>query len=222
MNAIERVEQRAHWLTQLARGATSMLGLGETVMAVSTMARKRDLSAIWELDPVAAPPKRVQRHLMGTVEAEEDEQPARAVHDDVGEDHEQRSVLELQLQFAMQQHDVDRVRSISRQLRVLEEAARQDAAERARTRGELRVGDECLALAKVVEWEWYRVRLMSVRARDPPLQVEYLATLEGDDSRLALPEPRVNHVPIEHVRILQPEPCDGPVVPPTTPSVTVL
>ena len=118
--------------------------------------------------------------------------------------------------------DVDRVRSISRQLRVLEEAARQDAAERARTRGELRVGDECFALAKVVEWEWYRARLMSVRARDPPLQVEYLATLEGDDSRLALPEPRVNHVPIEHVRILQPEPCDGPIVPPTTPSVTVL
>ena len=218
MNAIERVEQRAHWLTQLARGATSMLGLGETVMAVSTMARKRDLSAIWELDPVAAPPKRVQRHLMGTVEAEEDEQPARAVHDDVGEDHEQRSVLELQLQFAMQQHDVDRVRSISRQLRVLEVAARQDA----RARGELRVGDECFALAKVVEWEWYRVRLMSVRARDPPLQVEYLATLEGDASRLALPEPRVNHVPIEHVRILQPEPCDGPIVPPPTPSVIVL
>ena len=91
MNAIDRVEQRAHWLTQLARGATSMLGLGETVMAVSTMARKRDLSAIWELDPVAAPPKRVQRHLMGTVEAEE--QPARAVHDEASEDHEQRSVL---------------------------------------------------------------------------------------------------------------------------------
>ena len=222
MNAIDRVEQRAHWLTQLARGASSMLGLGETVMAVSTMARKRDLSAIWELDPVAAPPKRVQRHLMGTVEAEEDEQPARAVHDEASEDHEQRSVLELQLQFAMQLHDVDRVRSISRQLRVLEEAARQDAAERARTRGELRVGDECFALAKVVEWEWYRARMISVRARDPPLQVEYLATLEGDGSRLALPEPRVNHVPIEHVRILQPEPCDGPVVPPTTPSVTVL
>ena len=222
MNAIERVEQRAHWLTQLARGASSMLGLGETVMAVSTMARKRDLSAIWELDPVAAPPKRVQRHLMGTVEAEGDEQPARAVHDEASEDHEQRSVLELQLQFAMQQHDVDRVRSISRQLRVLEEAARQDAAERARTRGELRVGDECFALAKVVEWEWYRARLMSVRARDPPLQVEYLATLKGDDSRLALPEPRVNHVPIEHVRILQPDTCDGPIVPPTTPSVTVL
>ena len=222
MNAIDRVEQRAHWLTQLARGASSMLGLGETVMAVSTMARKRDLSAIWELDPVAAPPKRVQRHLMGTVEAEEDEQPARAVHDKASGDHEQRSVLELQLQFAMQLHDVDRVRSISRQLRVLEEADRQDATERARTRGELRVGDECFALAKVVEWEWYRARMISVRARDPPLQVEYLATLEGDGSRLALPEPRVNHVPIEHVRILQPEPCDGPVVPPTTPSVTVL
>ena len=215
-NAIERVEQRAHWLTQLARGASSMLGLGETVMAVSTMARKRDLSAIWELDPVAAPPKRVQRQLMGAVE--EDEQPAR---DELREDEEQHSVLELQLQFAMQQHDVDRVRSISRQLRVLEEAARQDAAERARARGELRVGDECFAVARVVEWEWYRARLMSVRARDPPLQVEYLATLEGDDSRLALPVPRVNHVPIEHVRILKPEPCDGPIVPPTTPSVIV-
>ena len=156
---------------------------------------------------------------MGAAEAEEDEQPAR---DELSEDDEQRSVLELQLQFAMQRHDVNRVRSISRQLRILEEAARQDAADRARTRGELRVGDECFALAKVVEWEWYRARLISVRAREPPLQVEYLATLEGDDSRLALPVPRVNHLPIEHVRILQPEPCDGPIVPPTTPSVIVL
>ena len=120
VNAIERVEQRAHWLTQLAHGASSMMGLGETVKAVSTMARKRDLSAIWELDPVAAPPKRVQRQLMGAVE--EDEQPA---SDELREDEEQHAVLELQLQFAMQQHDVDRVRSVSRQLRVLEEAARQ-------------------------------------------------------------------------------------------------
>ena len=98
MNVI--VEQRAHWLTQLARGASTMLGLGETVMAISTVARKRDLSAIWELDPVAAPPKRVQRQLMGAVE--EDEPPVR---DDVRQDHEQRAVLELQLQYAMRQHD---------------------------------------------------------------------------------------------------------------------
>lgn len=193
-----------------------MLGLGETVMAISTMARKRDLCAIWELDPVAAPPKKVQRQLMGTIE--EDEQPAR---DEVRDDHDQRSVLELQLQYAMRQHDVERVRTISRQLRGLEEAAQQEATEHARARGELRVGDQCFALAKIVEWEWYRARLVDVRAREPPLQIEYLATLEGDDSRPALPVPRVNHLPIEHVRLLKPEPCDGPIVPPTTPCVVV-
>ena len=116
---------------------------------------------------------------------------------------------------------MERVRTISRQVRVLEEAAQQEAAERARARGILRVGDQCFALAKVVEWEWYRARLVSVRAREPSLQVVYLATLEGDDSRLALPVPHVNHLPIEHVRILKPEPCDGPIVPPTTPSVAL-
>ena len=79
----------------------------------------------------------------------------------------------------------------------------------------------CYALAKVVEWEWYRARLVDVRAREPPLQIEYLATLEGDDSRLALPEPRINHLPIEHVRLLEPEPCDEPIVPPTAPCVVV-
>ena len=158
MNAI--VEQRAHWLTQLAHGASSMLGLGETVMAISTVVRKRDLSAIWELDPVAASPKRVQRQLMGAVE--EDEPPVRNY---VRADHEQRSVLELQLQYAMRQHDVERVRTtISRELRVLEEAAQREATERARARGILRVGDQCYALAKIVEWEWYRARLVDVRA----------------------------------------------------------
>ena len=190
-----------------------MLDLGKTVMAISTMAQKRDLSALWELDPVAAPPKKVQRQLLGL---EEDKQPAR---DEVRDDSEQCSVLKLQLQYAMRQHDVERVRIISRQLRILEAAAEQEAAERAHARGELRVGDECFALAKIVEWEWYRARLVDVRAREPPLQIEYLATLEGDGSRLALPEPRVNHLPIEHVRISYPEPCDGPIVPPTTPSV---
>ena len=127
MNVI--VEQRAHWLTQLARGASSMLGLGETVMAISTVARKRDLSAIWELDPVAAPPKRVQRQLMGAVK--EDEPPP--VRNYVRADHEQRSVLELLLQYAMRQHDVERVRTISRQLRAVEEAAQREATEHARS-----------------------------------------------------------------------------------------
>ena len=97
----------------------------------------------------------------------------------------------------------------------------QQAAERARSRGELRVGDECFALAKIVEWEWYRARLVDVRVREPPLQIEYIATLEGDNSKLALPVPRVNHLPVEHVRILKPDACDGPIVPPMTASVVV-
>ena len=101
------------------------------------------------------------------------------------------------------------------------EAAQQEAAERARARGELRVGDECFALAKIVEWEWYRARLVNVRAREPPLQVEYMATLEGEGSSLALPVPRVNHLPVQHVRISKPEPCDRPIVPPTTACVVV-
>ena len=216
MASIELVERKAHWLTQLARGASSMFGLGETLMAMSTIARKRDLSVVWDLDPVAAPPQKVQRQLLGTVERHE-----QAVQDEVRNNDEPSSVLKLQLQYAMQHHDVERVRTISRQLRVLEEAAQQEAAERARARGELRVGDECFALAKIVEWEWYRARLVDVRAREPPLQIEYLATLEGDDTRLALPVPRTNRLPIEHVRILKPEPCEGPIVPPTTACVVV-
>ena len=93
--------------------------------------------------------------------------------------------------------------------------------ERAHARGELRVGDTCFALAKIVEWEWYSARLVAVRERTPQLQIEYLTTLDGDESRLALPVPRINNLPLEHVRVLAPEPSDGPVVPPTTPCVTV-
>ena len=104
---------------------------------------------------------------MGTAEAEEDKQTA---PDEARDDDEQRSVSELQLQHAMLQHDVERVRTISRQLRALAEAAQQEATERSQARGELRVGDECFALAKIVEWEWYRARLVIVRAREPPLQ----------------------------------------------------
>ena len=115
-----------------------------------------------------------------------------------------------------------RVRAISRQLRCLEDAAKEAALARARARGELRVGDECYALAKLVEWKWYRARLINVRARAPQLQIQYLANLDGDESRLALPTPRVNHVPPEHVCLLKPAPSDEAVVPPTRACVTVV
>ena len=194
-----------------------MLGLGETVMAISSAVRKRDLSALWELDPVAAPPTKVQRELMSTFEEDEQQLDQHAARDE----NEHCSILQIQLQYAMRQNDAERVREISRQLRLLQEAAQQEATACARARGELRVGDECFALAKVVEWEWYRARLLAVRERHPPLQIEYLATLQGDVSKLALPVPRVNHLPLEHVRILDPEPCVEPIAPPTTPCVTV-
>ena len=119
----------------------------------------------------------------------------------------------------MRRHDVERVRALSRQLRAIGDDA--EETERGGD-GMLRVGDSCFALAKVVEWEWYHARLVNVRARAPQLQIEYLATLGGDVSRLALPVPRVNHVPLEHVCLQRPQLEEVPIVPPSAPCVTVL
>ena len=107
---------------------------------------------------------------------------------------------------------MERVRAISRELNAIECELRKE-------RGELGVGDDCFALAKVVEWEWYRARLLDVRSREPRLKIEYLATLSGDASRLALPEPRINFLPLQHVRISEPLPCDEAIEPPATSSV---
>ena len=218
--ALQRTELQTNWATQLARTASSTFGLGQTIAAISSIARKRDLSALWELDPVAAPPTHVQKELLGEAEQDESEQASPCIPER-NDTVEMRSILELQLKFAMRRHDVDRVRAISRQLRCLEDVAQATAATQARARGELRIGDECYALAKVVEWEWYRARLLNVRRRAPQLQIEYLATLDGDDSRLALPVPRLNHVPPEHVCLIKPEPSEDPVIAPTIPGVFV-
>ena len=84
------------------------------------------------------------------------------------------------------------------------------------------MGDPCFVLAKMVEWEWYRARLISTRSRYPTLRVEYLSDLEGNSSNLVLPQPRINHVPIEHVRLDTPEQdASEPITPPTIPCVTV-
>ena len=133
-----------------------------------------------------------------------------------------RSVLELQLKFAMREQDVDRVRLISRQLRSIEDSAESRATSRSQAASELlRVGDHCFALGRVVEWEWYRAKLIHVRRRSPPLQIEYLESLDGKSSRLALPVPTINHVPLEHVRLEVPEKSYEPITPPTRPCVTV-
>ena len=219
MTAIARAERHRTWMTQLAHGASSVLGLGRTMVALSSLAQKRDISTLWELDPVAAPPRSVQQRLMGT--DDEEELPSSTPDGNDSAIDEARSVLELQLQFAMRKCDVERVRAIARELRSIEDLVQSQAAARARAAGELRVGDSCFALAKIVEWEWYYARLVNVRGRSPPLQIVYLATLDGDSSKLALPEPTVNHVPIEHVRLDRPGHSDEPIAPPTVPCVTV-
>ena len=57
-------------MAQLAHGASSMLGLGQAAVALSSLVRKRDISTLWELDPVAAPPRSVQQRLMGNDDEE--------------------------------------------------------------------------------------------------------------------------------------------------------
>ena len=114
MNVV-RVDRQQRMLSQIAHSACSMMGIGQTMMALSSCVRKRDISALWELDPIAAPPPRVQMELLGT-QAEQEDLRSDA-HNDLDEE---RNVLELQLRFAMRRHDVVRVRAISRQLCCLE------------------------------------------------------------------------------------------------------
>ena len=207
-------------LSQLTRAASSVVDIGNTTMALSSLLRKRDLSLIWQLDPVAAPPRCVQKRLLGTAIDERSRVRAqgRPAHGSEYEaSDEALSVLQLQLQFAMRRHDVEHVRAISRELRYLEESECKSEPAHTRVNDELHVGDPCYVLAKIVEWEWYRARIVNVRTRSPRLQVEYLATVDGDESRLALPVPRINYVPLEHVRLDEPEQSDTPIVLPTRP-----
>ena len=72
MHTIERARPRqTNWMTQLVCGASSLMGIGQTVTTIASVARKRDLSALWELDPLAAPPRSVQEELRGTPVAAE-------------------------------------------------------------------------------------------------------------------------------------------------------
>ena len=172
MHSIERARPRqTNWMTQLVCGASSLVGIGETVTTIASMIRKRDLTTLWELDPKAAPPRSVQEELRGAIVASEPE-PQRTL----GNDHayEERSILELQLKYAMRRNDMRRVRAISRELRQLEDTWQRQALDHAKANGELRVGDPCFVLAKMVEWEWYQARLIGVRSRHPALRVEYL------------------------------------------------
>ena len=47
---------------------------------IASMVRKRDITAFWELDPLAAPPKSMQNQLRGALVAEPD------LHEEDGEE----------------------------------------------------------------------------------------------------------------------------------------
>ena len=103
MTAIARVERHSNWMVQLAHGASLIMGLGQTAVALSSLVHKRDISTLWDIDPLAAPPRSVQQRLKGN---DNDEEPLSSTSDgNNGTIDEARSVLELQLQFAMRKHD---------------------------------------------------------------------------------------------------------------------
>ena len=43
----------------------------------------------------------------------------------------------------------------------------------------LQIGDSCYAMGQVVAKAWFATKLIGVRARSPPMRVEYIATLDG-------------------------------------------
>ena len=226
-----RVSQRVEcvdgttWWVRARDIASALIGARDTARVVSSLLQKRDLRAVWEIDPIAAPPRSVQQRILRAPEASDGmtaiapQLNERRAPDSI---EERESILQLQLQFAMQRCDVERSRLISRELRSISEQQQEAAKTSARARNELHVGHTCYALGKLVEWQWYRARLVQVRTRWPPLRIEYVSTMEGDQSRLALPAPHVNFVPLEHVRLDEPEPVeDDPVVVPQVACVVV-
>jgi len=70
----------------------------------------------------------------------------------------------------------------------------------------LQPGDPCFAVGSMLEKKWFQARVLSVRPKDPRVRVEYTATLEGEKSTLALPEPRKAYVFDAHVSRKQPPP----------------
>ena len=107
------------------------MGVGSAAAAVYGLTRairRQDFSALWMLDPRAAPPPSVQRQLGLGGESDEDEPPRRRRRRD--EFDEEREELEAKMQRAMHSNNVSRVQELSRRLDELEA----DRWERARNK----------------------------------------------------------------------------------------
>ena len=84
--------------------------------------------------------------------------------------------------------------------------ASQAAAEEEMNTGNFTIGARVYArgLAPDGERAWFVCKLLLTRARYPPLQVEFLATLDGETSALQLPLPRKAFVPAVDVSLDEP------------------
>jgi hypothetical protein len=69
----------------------------------------------------------------------------------------------------------------------------------------LQVGDTCYAMGQVVAKTWFAAKLIGVRARSPPMRVEYMATLDGQTTELLLPSPRKDFIHVDQLRRDKPE-----------------
>ena len=69
----------------------------------------------------------------------------------------------------------------------------------------LQVGDECYARGRIVEPTWFKARVLALRAKSPPIRVEYLETFDGEKGSLLLPEPRKAFVNETDVRREKPQ-----------------
>ena len=69
----------------------------------------------------------------------------------------------------------------------------------------LQVGDACYAVGQVVAKTFFAAKLIGVRARSPPMRVEYMSTLDGQTAELLLPSPRKDFVHVDQVRRDKPE-----------------
>ena len=89
---------------------------------------------------------------------------------------------------------------------VAEAAASQMAAEEELDTGDFTIGARVYArgLAPDGERAWFVCKLLSTRPRYPPLQVEFLATREGETSVLQLPLPRKAFVSAVDVSLVEP------------------
>ena len=76
----------------------------------------------------------------------------------------------------------------------------------------LQIGDDCYAMGKVIESNWFRAKLLGARARSPSLRVEYMATLDGQTVGFLLPSSRKDYVRVDQLRRDKPEVVEPPVL----------